>query len=372
MKIAFITSSLEGGGAPFQVHPTVRVLRDQGHQVEVFALTLRDGKALPALKNDDFNVHVRSGGDKDHWAAFHWLKTELISYQPTLIWTSVARASLMGIILAKQLSIPVVCWQHCVYLKPITKLLYYLLRNQVTLWIGDSDVVTDVTRERFNVPAEKIATWSLFAIDPNAPLAQPWLTGQVLKIGSLGRLHVQKSYAVLIAAFAILKKKGIVLPVKFEVLIAGDGPEREALLQDILNHDCSEIKLIGYVDNPKQFLAGLHLYLQPSNREGFCIAVHEAMQAGLPVIASDTGQIPYSVNKDNGWVVPASDPTALADALIDALSKPEQLYSVGQNAREFIQPLYSQKTFEESGIKILYRLEKLINSKPSQNQIKPN
>jgi glycosyltransferase involved in cell wall biosynthesis len=152
----------------------------------------------------------------------------------------------------------------------------------------------------------------------------------------------------------------MVLPVKFEVLIAGEGPERETLTQDIVAHDCSEIKLIGYVANPKQFLAGLHLYLQPSNREGFCIAVHEAMQAGLPVIASDTGQIPYSVSKNSGWIIPAGDPNTLADALIDALSKPEQLHAMGRHAREFIQPLYSEKMFEESGIRILDKLQELL------------
>jgi hypothetical protein len=67
---------------------------------------------------DGLNVHVREGGKKDDWAAYRWLSRELKAYQPTLIWTSLTRATKLGLLLGRRRSIPVVSWQHIDYLKP--------------------------------------------------------------------------------------------------------------------------------------------------------------------------------------------------------------------------------------------------------------
>jgi len=68
--------------------------------------------------------------------------------------------------------------------------------------------------------------------------------------------------------------------------------------------------LAGFVERPRDFLAGLHLYLQPSRSEGLCIAAHEAMQAGLASIVSAVGEMPYrlaSVEPNDGFGETACD-----------------------------------------------------------------
>jgi glycosyltransferase involved in cell wall biosynthesis len=225
------------------------------------------------------------------------------------------------------------------------------------MWIGDSDIVTTLTARRFGVPPERMATWPLFAANPEAPQAKPWQPGQTLRLGSLGRLHPQKSYNILINALALLKQRGFVAPVPFEITIAGEGSDREALARAAHRAGCSELRLAGFAERPLDFLAGLHLYLQPSNLEGFCIAVHEAMQASLPVIASAVGQIPYTLEDGlSGWLVPPLDAEALADALAEALSNPAQVAAMGQVARARVLPLYSKEAFRQAGESILYRL----------------
>ena len=89
--------------------------------------------------------------------------------------------------------------------------------------------------------------------------------------------------------------------------------------------------------NPYSFLSSLHLYLQPTRYEGFCISAHEAMQVGLPLIASHVGELKYSVqNGKTGWSVPPNDPIALRDALKFALHNPHLLAPMGQNARHYV------------------------------------
>lgn len=358
MKIAYITASLEGGGCQMPIPAVTRVLRNTGAHVEVFALARRDGRALPAMLEDGLNVHIREGGDFDHIKAYQWVDEKMEEFKPTLIWTSIARASIIGLLLGKKYNIPVVCWQHNVMLKFSRIILFYLLRKRSAMWIGDSDKVSEITAKRFNVPAEKMATWSLFSVNPNAPQAKPWESGKNLKIGSLGRLHPNKAYDILIDSLALLKKRGFIPPVSFEILIAGDGGDRDKLLLKAkLSGVADQIRLVGFVDKPQDFLASLHLYIQPSRTEGFCIGLHEAMQAGLPVIASTVGQIPYTVEAGHsGWLVPPCDVEALADALADALSHPEKLPAMGQAARARVYPRYSAKAFKYAGESILQRL----------------
>ena len=358
MRIAYITASLDGSGGPLPIPAVTRVLRNMGCYVEVFALTRRDGRALPAMLADGLQVHIREGGDYDHREAYRWLDEKIAEFKPALIWTSVARARIIGLLLGRKYNAPVVCWQHSAVLKFSRYLLFYLLRKWPVMWVGDSDVVTTITAKRFNVPEEKMATWPLFSFNPNAPQAKPWQQGQILRLGSLGRLDPPKAYDLLIDALELLKKRGFNAPVPFEILIAGHGGERDNLLRKAeLAGVANQIHLIGYADKPQEFLAGLHIYLQASRSEGFAIAVHEAMQAGLPVIATSVGQIPFTVETGrSGWLVPPLDVTALADALADALSHPEKLAAMGQAAKARVYPRYSAETFRHAGESILNRL----------------
>ena len=357
-RIAYITASLDGSGGPLPIPAITRVLRNAGCYVEVFALTRRDGRALPAMIADGLTVSLREGGDYDHIDAYRWLDEKIAEFKPTLIWTSVARASIIGLLLGKKYRVPVVCWQHSAALKFSRFFLFYLLRKQPVMWVGDSDMVSAITAKRFMVPEQKMATWPLFSVNLNAPQAKSWHPGEGLRLGSLGRLHTQKGYDILIDALEILKKRGFTAPVPFEILIAGDGGDREKLLLKAeLAGVAHQVHLVGYADKPQEFLASLHVYLQPSRIEGFAIAVHEAMQVGLPVIASAVGQIQYTVqDRSSGWLVPPCNIAALADALADALSHPEKLAEMGQVAKASVYPRYSAEAFRHHGESILERL----------------
>ena len=358
LRIAYITSSLEGSGAPLPIPAVTRVLRNAGIHVEIFALTRRDGRALAAMLAEGLEVHIRGGGDYDHIDAYRWLDKKIAEFKPTLIWTSVARASIIGLLLAKKYSLPVVCWQHNASLKFSRHLLFYLLRKRPVMWVGDSDRVAEITAKRFKVPQAKMASWPLFSVNPKAPQAKPWNNDQILRLGSLGRLHPQKAYDILIDALELLKKRGFISPVPFEIMIAGDGGDREIILSKAKRAGVAHhIHLVGFADKPQEFLSSLHVYLQPSRVEGFCIALHEAMQAGLPVIAAAVGQISYTVEEGrSGWLVPPGDAASLADALAKALSHPENLAAMGQVARAKVTPLYSEEAFKNAGESILARL----------------
>lgn len=357
MRIAYVINSVEGGGAALPVPAVTELMRRHGAHVEVFALTARDGRAVAAMERAGLTVHVRPGGEKDHPAALSWLRGVLKPWQPDLVWTSLTRATLLGQIVAGGLGVPAVSWQHAAFLKPANRLLLRARQHRSALWIADSSCVADLTARRLGVPPERLAVWPLFAADADAPRAQPWRAGEPIRIGSLGRLHRVKGYDVLLTALARLKTQGFTDPPPFELEIAGEGAERPMLEARIAELGLETVRLSGFVDRPRTFLAGLHLYVQPSRSEGLCIAAHEAMQAGLPTVVSAVGEMPHSVRDgETGLVVPPDAPETLAQALAWLLRRPERLEEMGARARRRVLERFGPEAFARAGNAVMARL----------------
>lgn len=354
MRIAYVINSVEGGGASQPVPLIARVLRDAGAEVRVFALTPRDRRGLPAMIEAGLDPLVRDGGSADHLSAALWLRGQLLDWNATHIWTSLSRATLLGLILGPMLKIPVISWQHAAFLKPWNERLLRLLEKRALLWIGDSRSVTALTAERLGIPPDRLMCWPIFAADPAMLQAPAWQAGDPLRIGSLGRLHPVKGYDVLIAALARLRSDGFVAPVPFEIMIGGDGTERDGLETQARQAGLANLHFTGFASDPRVFLSGLHFYVQPSRSEGFCIAAHEALTAGLPVLASAVGELPYSIRDGiNGYTVAPNDVDALADALRIMLANPEKLGAMGRVARADMLDRFSWDHFAATGTAIL-------------------
>ena len=356
MRIAYVINSVEGGGAAAPVPAVARVLRGHGATVGVFALTGRDRRGLPAMLANGLPVNVRVGGEDDHLSAYLWLSDRLAAWRPDVIWTSLTRATLLGQAIGQRQRRPVVSWQHAAFLKPANRWLLRARQSRSLVWIADSQCVARLTKERLAVPEDRVMLWPLFSADPGAAQAEPWRLGEPVRIGSLGRLHPVKGYDVLIRAMAILRETENIPP--YEVHIAGDGAERAALERASRDAGLTNLHFAGHIADPQRFLAGLHLYVQPSRSEGLCIAVHEAMQAGLPAIVSAVGEMPYSVcDGETGLTVPPGDAVALAAAIGMLLRRPDQCAAMGTAARERILSRFAAEAFAAAGGRIMARLD---------------
>jgi len=356
LRIAYCINSMEGGGAASPVPAILEVLRRHGAEVRVFALTRRDGRGMAAIEEAGFNVTVRNGGERDHGAALGWLIRELHAYRPSHLWTSLTRATLLGQLAGLRLRLPVVSWQHAAYLKPANRRLLRLTRRLSGLWIADSDSVAALTAERLRIAPGRLMIWPIFRADPDAPRATACRPGMTTRIGSLGRLHPVKGYDVLIEAAAKLRAAGL----EFELIIGGDGAEREALIARARDLGLDNVYFPGFVADPRAFLSDLHLYVQPSWSEGFCIAAHEAMQAGLPVVASVVGELRLSVRPGiTGELVPPGAPELFACKIAAMLRDPQAMEDMGTNARDMVLDRFGAAPFEAAGRAVLERLASL-------------
>jgi glycosyltransferase involved in cell wall biosynthesis len=146
---------------------------------------------------------------------------------------------------------------------------------------------------------------------------------------AVGRFAAPKGYEDLVDAFALLHRKDR-RPV---LVMVGEG----RLLQSIRGRVESLglqacVRMLGHREDVAQLLAASDLFASASHREGLPIAVLEGMMAGLPVVATDVGDMSRLVTEETGRIVPTHRPDLLAQALGELLAAPEMLHAMGQAA----------------------------------------
>jgi len=137
-----------------------------------------------------------------------------------------------------------------------------------------------------------------------------------LVVNYAAKLIPVKGCADLIRAFAARPRP------RAHLVLVGDGPLRGEL-EALARQTSANIHFVGFVNQrrmPAAYALG-DVFVLPSRFEPWGLAVNEAMNLGLPIIASDqVGAVPDLVGPDNGWVFPAGQVEALARVLDDALA----------------------------------------------------
>lgn len=101
------------------------------------------------------------------------------------------------------------------------------------------------------------------------------------------------------------------------------------------------IEYLGLLDPPDlaRWMNAADLLCLPSFGEGSSVAVSEALACGTPVVASRVGGIPEQVRDgENGLLVPPGDPTALAEALQNGLSRAWSRDAIRASSRQYWWP----------------------------------
>ncbi len=149
----------------------------------------------------------------------------------------------------------------------------------------------------------------------------------------VGRLRIRKGVEVLLEALRALRDRQL----EIRLLIAGDGEHRAALERRAAELELgAAVRFLGRCDasRVRGLLRGARALFVPSIYEGMPLVVLEAMEAGVPVIASAVSGIPEVVEDgETGWLVPPEAPDALADALAAVLADPAEASRRGAAGR---------------------------------------
>ena len=154
-------------------------------------------------------------------------------------------------------------------------------------------------------------------------------------------LRPEKAHEALIAATARLVRKGR----RLRVLLAGDGPRREALEHQIVGEGLGDVvRLLGIRHDVQRLLQAADVLVLPSHPvvETLPLCVLEAMAAGVPVVASRVGSVPEVVRDgDTGILISPADPGELAAGIDRVLGDRSGAREMAQRAARLVEERYS-------------------------------
>ncbi|MDQ7093043.1 glycosyltransferase [Desulfosporosinus sp. PR] len=242
-----------------------------------------------------------------------WIRQQEID----LVHTHGSRANLLGRIGAKLLGLPNLTTFHSSlahdYLSPWSAgLALGLDRITLPLTSGIIAVSQYLSHEVTSRGGKRIKTiyngqapipLADYSASRNRFRSQWGIADDAFVLGTMGRLHPTKGQINLVRAAQELYKG---FP-KLHLLIIGEGPLRSYLVSELQN-TALPYTLTGYLPNACETLPAMDLFALPSVSEAMGLVLLEAMQIGVPIVASAVGGIPEVVRtgKDGLLVAPGN------------------------------------------------------------------
>ena len=192
----------------------------------------------------------------------------------------------------------------------------------------------------FGVPRERIAFVPHFV---DAAAFRPAFGGGGYAFFA-GRLAEEKGVDVLLAAHA--RTKGL------ELVIAGDGPRRQALEASLVPGQKGRVRFAGHLTGEAfdEAWAGAACLVLPSTwYEVRPMAIHEAYARGKAVVSSRLGSIPEIVEDGvTGRLVPPGDADALGEAMRELVADPARAGAMGRAGRALVEARYGPRPHLEA------------------------
>ncbi len=160
-----------------------------------------------------------------------------------------------------------------------------------------------------------------------------------LTIGTVAALRAEKNLGRLLRAFAEVARDR---PARLEIV--GDGAERaglEALAAEL--GIAGLVDFLGHRDDTPGLYTGFDVFALTSDTEQMPLSVIEAMAAGLPIVATDVGDVRAMVSERNTDCLVPKDDAAMAAMLARVLDDPAERMAMGRANREKAERDFAQE-----------------------------
>lgn len=357
MRVAFMATTLVTGGAERVTQHLAIALAARGLDIEF--VVLREPGAI-GLELQQHGLSVRSGWTGDARLdplliprlAGHFRGRRL----DAIYFLDHAHAVFHGILAADLARVPVRVmpvhttgqWNGAPSLgRPIR-----LVRGRLDRIIAIADAQRDYLTQREGIP-----TSQLVVIPNGIPIDTPDATARAQRraearaeLGVAADAEVvlitavlrpEKNHELLLRAFAEVARARE----RAQLWIMGNGPRREALeaLSRELGLD-GRVRFLGHRSDARRVAAGADIAVLTSHPrvETLPLALLEAMDAGLPVVATRVGALAEMVEPGvSGELVEPGDAGSLTARLLELLSDPQRRERYGLRGQEIVSTRYS-------------------------------
>ena len=328
--IAFFIPCMEGGGAERVVINLLEEMLLQDIDLDLI-LAAAEG---PLLNQIPKQVRVVDLGAGRVINAILPLCRYLKQYKPQALISHMSHTNVISV-LAKELArtkTELILVEHNTFsasksesmraklVPPLMKLVYPRANHVV----GVSQAVSEDLETQLGLKKGQVKTIYNPVVNNNlitkakAPLEHSWFIENAPPVFvAVGRLTVQKDFATLIKAFAMLRQKKIA-----RLIILGEGELRAELEVLTVNLGiANDVSMPGFVANPYTYMSKANAFVLSSLWEGLPTVLIEAMACGCPVISTNCPSGPREILEAGkyGELVPMANVQALSEAMLKVL-----------------------------------------------------
>lgn len=341
-RVALLIPTMDCGGAEKQLCLLAQNLPTDRFDVHVILLT-RDGPLSKGLRKAGIPVTVIGKRFKADPSAYFRLRREFTKLRPEIVHTWLFAGNSFGRVAARAAKVPrIIGSERCV--DPWKTAAHFLIDRQLAKFsetittnsagVRDFYCQHGIDEAKFTLipngiepvsatPRSREDAFAALGVDPKRKL-----------ILSVGRLWPQKRYRDLIWSAELLGS----LREDTTLAIIGDGPQKGELLR---HRDAvtipKHVRFCGQRDDVTELLPHADAFWIGSEYEGQSNSVIEAMQAGIPVIASDIpGNRDLVIDQQTGRLVALGDTADFARQTNELLDDEAESERLGNNARNRI------------------------------------
>jgi glycosyltransferase involved in cell wall biosynthesis len=324
MKVLHVIGSVGVGGA--EKHVLDLCLQQQALGLNVHVALPAVGALSAALVQHHIAHTIVRAGGRWHPGALWSLRRAISDTQPDIIHAHMLKsATMVGRVNRR---VPCVATAHNI-VKHTSPFAYSQHVICVSEMVRDSLCQLGYPPEKCSVIHNAVETHTFSTARRDAVRHQVgWQDALVVScvarlVPAKGQIYAIQALPELVQAIPNLK-----------LVLIGDGGDRDKLAQlaDTLNVT-QHIVMLGARADVSDLLAATDIYLQPSIKEGFCIAFLEAMATGLACIGTQTGAIPSMVANGSGILIPPADVPAIVDTVLRLAQDPSLRKRYAQAAK---------------------------------------
>jgi glycosyltransferase involved in cell wall biosynthesis len=368
MNIVHLTASTFYGGPERQMLGLAAALQDDHSAFLTFAESGRSRSFLARVRKEGFAAITLENDTPRLRAATRELTTNLEQLRADVLLCHGYKANILGRVAARRRGIPAVAVSRGWTGESLRVRAYeaidrlHLRRMDRVVAVSEAQAAKvrrcGVGGERLRVIRNAIDVERFTTPDTayEAKVRRLFRTQPSRIVGAAGRLSPEKGFEVLAEAAALVHRRDA----SVGFVVFGDGPCRDRISRRIAATGLSgSFVLAGFRADLDQFLPFFDLFVLPSYTEGLPNVVLESFAAGVPVVATAVGGTPEVIEEGaSGHLVPAGDPGALADRILNALSYEERLRDMGLHGRQCVvehftfraQARLYRQLFEDLGI----------------------
>ncbi|MDR5804597.1 glycosyltransferase family 4 protein [Caballeronia sp. LZ001] len=353
MKITLLVSSMGSGGAERVAATLVNAWSERGDDVTLIATYSGKGDCFYKISENVRFIYLtdRAGSQGGKLSSFvqrqRALRSLIRENRPDVVISFLTNVNVAAILATLGLGIPVIACEHNDPSRDGRSALWKLLTR---LTYPHASAITVLTENVVAPFKTMVPGMRHIAVVPN-PLPDELFqqsapsieTGAHMRLVSLGRLHPQKNYRLLIDAFSSIANA---CP-EWDLWIWGEGAERASLEAEIERRGMTQrIFLPGVTENPWTEILRSQAFVMSSRFEGFGLALAESMALGVPAVAVDCLSGPRYITRDgqDALLVPVANPQALAAAIQRMLTDDTLRAELSRKGAKSVRERYSTNT----------------------------